>query len=60
VPARIGVLGSEGGAEGVDVAERERGDLGLELPRNREEGFAPEKILPEIDRSGFIPSSISL
>ena len=48
VAAGVRVLGAEGGTEGVDVAERQRRDLGLELARHGEEGLAPKKSCDEV------------
>src|SRR5262249_46184252 len=49
VAARVRVLGAEGRPEGVDARERERRDLGLELPRDGEEGLAREEVAREVD-----------
>jgi hypothetical protein len=44
VSRRVRVLGAEGGAEGVDVAEREREDLAFELAADGEVGGFSEEI----------------
>src|SRR5262249_34112748 len=49
VAARVRVLRAEGRPEGVDARERERRDLGLELPRDGEEGLAREEVAREVD-----------
>ena len=46
--AGVRVLGAEGRAEGVDLGEREAVGLDIELARDGEEGFPPEKILREV------------
>ena len=43
VARRVGVLGAEGGAEGVDVGERQREDLGFQLAADGQEGLRPKK-----------------
>ena len=45
VPRRVGVLRAEGGSEGVDLAERHRGDFALELPRNGEPRLDAEEVV---------------
>ena len=40
----VGVLGAEGGAEGVDVAERAGESLALQLPAHGQVGRTPEEI----------------
>ena len=49
VARRVRVLGAERRAEGVDVAEREREDLALELPAHGEVGGLAEEVLREVD-----------
>ena len=44
----VGVLGAEGGAEGVHLAEGHRHGLGFQLAGNRKLGAALEEILAEI------------
>ena len=43
VPRGVGALGTEGGAEGVDLAEGHGHALGRELPRHGQGGVASEK-----------------
>ncbi len=45
----VGVLGAESGSEGVDVGQRVREDLPLELAGDREEGFLAEEVLGTVD-----------
>ena len=49
VARRVGVLGAERGAEGVDVAEREGEDLAFELPADGEVGGLAEEVAREVD-----------
>ena len=48
VARRVRVLGAEGRAEGVDVGEGQREDLGFELSADREVGALAEEVLREI------------
>src|SRR5262249_52607054 len=45
----VGVFGAEGRAERVDVAQRRREDLRLELAADREKRFFAEEILRAVD-----------
>jgi hypothetical protein len=47
VPAGVGVLGAEGGAEGVDPAHREAVGLDVELAGDGEAGLRAEEVLPK-------------
>jgi hypothetical protein len=42
VPARLRLLGAEGRAEAIHLAQRHRSGLGVELPRLRQEGLGVE------------------
>jgi hypothetical protein len=54
VPGRIGVLGPEGRAEGVNVGECHGAQFPFELAADGEVGGAAEEILAEIDRAVFM------
>ena len=49
VPARVRVLGAEGRAEGVDVAQRAGVGLALELAADGQAGAAAEEVLRVVD-----------
>src|SRR3546814_9692640 len=46
----IGVFGAEGGAEGINLAQRETVGFDIELAGHREKRFLAEEIAREIDR----------
>src|SRR5690606_405135 len=48
VAGGVRVLGAEGRAEGVDLAQRQRVALDVELAGHGEEGLAPEEVVAEI------------
>ena len=47
MPRGVGVLGAEGGPEGVDVAQRAGEELRLELPGHGQPGLLAEEVRPE-------------
>src|SRR3546814_7970905 len=47
----IGVFGAEGGAEGINLAQRETVGFDIELAGHREKRFLAEEIAREIDRA---------
>ncbi len=49
MPAGVGVLGAEGGAERIDLRQREAVRLDVQLSGDGEEGLAPEEVLREVD-----------
>ena len=49
MPAGVGVLGAESGAEGVNLGQRQAVAFDVQLSGDGQEGLAPEEILREVD-----------
>ena len=58
VPAGVGILGAERGAERVDLGQREAVGLDVELARHREKGLAAEEILRVVDLAGGVARQV--